>query len=579
MKTKNRNQPRKLVCVVCVAALAGCAGNPMVRWPAPKSSEVPNYTLDYAKTYAHAARRAYQEAIDRQVALTTDLSTALIGLGGVLAALAAFKAHRDTLIGGALLGGTAYAIGNWNSSKPRTLIYQAGVEGTNCALRAISPLDMSDSDLARLNQALGDIETRVPQVQAAVARTRSALAKAVDAGLPEGEVNKANAAMEDAERGVVAANAVLVAGRQLAIKVRRAGMELINTVDRISAAVNKATLDTLPDLSAVPKVIAGLAGFAGSLIPGAGVEDMLSKAQASYKPTPQGLSGKKPKDMAVISENILTELYSALAELSMQNRELASVTARVRSYVAGYDGGASVDALKDCGVAEISIALRVVPDKVTFSGGADETSNVFVSGGIKPYVANIQQTPADGLTVRNPAPFDSTIQVSVSKSVTAPKSFSVIVMDSSNPARSVTIPITVGTAKEQPVKPPANQAAPTIEDLAAAVMNKASFSFSGTTLTVTSSAPNAAKTEFTVALKCDPNPAKPLDRAAVRNYILQETPGGASLGVNNPADKDKMKLTSTPPECLSPAPNPQGLGGKKKSAAKPTQPKQPSAAK
>src|SRR5687767_6264038 len=100
--------------LACAVLTASCAPNPVARWDPPEKERTPNYTMDYAITYAHTARGAYQRHIDQQSMLSGNLSSGLIGLGGVIAALATFGAHTDTIVGAGLLGGTAYALGNWN---------------------------------------------------------------------------------------------------------------------------------------------------------------------------------------------------------------------------------------------------------------------------------------------------------------------------------------------------------------------------------------------------------------------------------------------------------------------------------
>src|SRR4051812_23199950 len=117
---------RAVSVVVCAALIGGCA-NPVARWKGPDDNvKGPTYSIDYGIAYAHSARKAYEDHIDQQSALSTNVSTGLIGLGGIIAALATFGAHKDAIIGTALFGGTAYALANWNYNKQRQLVYQAG---------------------------------------------------------------------------------------------------------------------------------------------------------------------------------------------------------------------------------------------------------------------------------------------------------------------------------------------------------------------------------------------------------------------------------------------------------------------
>jgi hypothetical protein len=524
--------------------------NPIVRWTPPQQSEVPSYTLDYAKTYARAARKAYQDGIDQQTVLSNTLSSSLIGLGGVIAALAAYNAHVDAIVGTALFGGTAYALGSWNLSKPRVLILQGGVEGINCALRAVAPLDMSDTDLRELNAALARIDDLIPRAQQAAATARDALATATPS-LSARQIEDATKLIDDADRGIVAANTTLIAGRQLANAVRRAGTELINTVDRIDAAVSKAVLDTIPDLSAVPKVVGGLAGFAGSFAPGAGVEERISKALAAHQP---------PKAQSLVTRAAPTSadvdaLNRALSQLANVSGLLANVVAQVRSRIAGYETAAVTDTLKDCGVAEIAFPLRATPDTVPMTGSVDETSTVVVTGGIKPYVAILQQSPVEGLTVRTPPPFESTIQIVGTKSLAKGKTYHVTVLDSSTPSKTVTITIPVGDTKanSSTVSSPATTApaAPALADIAKEIKDVAPFKRGTTDIVVASSVADTTKNVVAVTLRCKPpKPTPCVDPTATRDSILAQTASGASLGASDPKEKNKVVLKSNPDGCL-----------------------------
>jgi hypothetical protein len=524
--------------------------NPIVRWTPPQQSEVPSYTLDYAKTYARAARKAYQDGIDQQTVLSNTLSSSLIGLGGVIAALAAYNAHVDAIVGTALFGGTAYALGSWNLSKPRVLILQGGVEGINCALRAVAPLDMSDTDLRELNAALARIDDLIPRAQQAAATARDALATATPS-LSAKQIEDATKLIDDADRGIVAANTTLIAGRQLANAVRRAGTELINTVDRIDAAVSKAVLDTIPDLSAVPKVVGGLAGFAGSFAPGAGVEERINKALAAHQPPKAQSLGTRA---APISADV-DALNRALSQLANVSGLLANVVAQVRSRIAGYETAAVTDSLKDCGVAEIAFPLRATPDTVPMAGGVDETSTVVVTGGIKPYVAILQQSPVEGLTVRTPPPFESTIQIVGTKSLAKGKTYHVTVLDSSTPSKTLTITITVGdtkanssTASSPAITAPA---APALADIAKEIRGVAPFNRGTTDIVVASSVADTTKNVVTVTLRCKPpKPTPCVDPTATRDSILAQTASGASLGASDPKEKNKVALKSNPDGCL-----------------------------
>jgi hypothetical protein len=513
-----QNRPRALrivIGILCLLTLHGCA--PVVRWDPPVTTTVPNYSMDYAITYAHAARKAYHKSIDSQTYLTTGLSSGLILLGGVVTGLAVYGAHRDALIGAALGGGTAYALGNWNYSKQRQLIYQAGVEGINCSIRAVTPLYMSADDLKGLNEALGRIDTLVPTVLAGIA-TADGLQKPLGEG---GSKRNAQALIENARRLVENASKTLVSGRQFAAKVRRAGAELVNAVDRIDAAVSKAALDTIPDLTSIPKVVSGLAGFSGMFAPG--VESFITK---KLKETADSSEGEK-----VAPGLPASPLAIALDQLSAQSDKLAAAVNQVTARLGGYDTALNTDALADCGVASIGVGMRALPDSVEFKPGADQTKRIVVSGGIKPYNAIVLDNLPEGLTVRNPVPFDSTFEVTATKSLKADDTFRILIADASNPFKSVEVQIKVKNGKTSAEKQaPEAPAAGNIETLAASIKKLKDFTAkdggADITLKVESSTPNTPNEgEIEVQLSCDPTPPDGLDYDEI-SKILEEQPLG-----------------------------------------------------
>ncbi|HEY7220076.1 MAG TPA: hypothetical protein VH985_16945 [Candidatus Binatia bacterium] len=195
--------------------------------------------MAYAKAYAHSARSAYQQAVDREVQAGTNLSSGLIGLGGVLAALAAFRGPRDAIVGTALGGGTVYALGNWNLSKQRQLVYLAGAEAINCSVKAVAPFDMPESDRQALSDSLAQLEGRLEDVTLGVDRVLTRQAAVARDSSTEGLHVEADETVTQARTVSASSREVLVGGRQIATKVFRAGGELVIAVDRIGAAVDK----------------------------------------------------------------------------------------------------------------------------------------------------------------------------------------------------------------------------------------------------------------------------------------------------------------------------------------------------
>ena len=225
---------RSHVCSIVLVAsmMAGCT-SPIVRWSTPEPKDVHEHSMAYAKAYARSAREAYLQVVNREVQAGTYLSSGLIGLGGVLAALASFGASRDAIVGAALGGGTAYALGNWNLSKQRQLVYLAGVEAINCSVKAVAPFDMPESDRQALNDGLAQLERRLGEVALGIDRVAARKAAVARNSTTEALHSEADETVTQARAISASSREVLVGGRQIATKVYRAGGELVTGVDRI----------------------------------------------------------------------------------------------------------------------------------------------------------------------------------------------------------------------------------------------------------------------------------------------------------------------------------------------------------
>ena len=560
---KQPNPPRRFairaIVVACAASLAACA-SPIVRWQAPSGTEEKPQTLAYARAYAATAREAYRSEIASQFNASNNLGAGLIGLGSLVAALAAGSAHRDAILGTTLLGGTAYAVGQWNLRPQRLLIYQAGVEGMNCALAAVIPLSMSDTDLGSLRAGLADIEARVGSTNAAIDVAAAALAPLRGSLVPT-DIARDDAILTAAADAVVLANKVLPAGRQLAARVQRVGLELISTVDRIAAAVDKAVQSTLPDLSSVPKIVAGLAGNAGSFAPGSGVEASLKDALANAGITPKSGSAIDQNASAKIKLET-DDLETKLVAVDKQRRELLAAVAGVQARISAVDSSATADALKSCGVADLPLGLKLTADKLSFPGGTDASKAFVISGGNKPYVLELLDSPVDGLSVKGPVPGESRAQVSVTQALTS-GSFSLLVMDSSAQMQTQKVSIEVGApvagiTSKSGVLPNTGSA---LQQIVQAIKQQTNFTVKMGTrsvgLTIAKNPePRVGDNQNTIelTLTCDTPLAPPLSAKQVRDAVVAPLPASVqALLKNAPLGKDNRNLhVSGAKTCIKP---------------------------
>lgn len=434
----------RAVALVVALSLSACASRPIVQWQAPARTEAqPEQTLDYAYSYADTARAAYQKAIVDQLKESTDLSSALVAAGALTAALAMSSGvSRDAVAGVAVLGGTSYALGNMSLSRPRLLVYQAGVEAINCAKRAVSPFNVDVDDQAALVDELRALAEQRKTTEMARQALDYALAPFIKKGqLIADIVVTAQASISTAAAVQKEAGEAAVAGNGLVAATRRADKELVFAVDRIDASVVRGSLDTVPDLSAVPRIIAGLAGIYDQIAPNAGVgkrttDGLASMAKAMAKAA--NAPGQNPGEAA---------LTSATLDLNAATVTLSERLVDVNAHVAGRATSWSPDAFKDCGVADVVQPLKTLPATLEFTAGSEAISrSISISGGTKPYFVEFDGPAVAGITSKQPLPFDSRAEVAFAKDVKAPQALVLRVTDASSPTRMQTVAVTVTAA-------------------------------------------------------------------------------------------------------------------------------------
>lgn len=540
--------------IVCVAS--GCATGPAPRWKSPTASEVrdQNQTLDYGRAYAAKARRAYQAAIDREVKGTTDTGSALILLGAGLIGAGIFGAHRDTLITGGLLGGTGLALNQWNSAKPRLPLYQAGIEGFNCAESVVVSLSMSDTDFKSLTDGLANIETAMSDVQNSMTRTKALLDTLAARQLRRELVTDAERALQTADLALQSGTGALDSGRKLAQKVRAAGAELVGAINRIDAEVQNAALSTIPDISAVKSIIAGLPASILDFAPRPGIRDSMYDAFAKPKvgAAPQARSGS-------VSADEEATLRNEIIGLNGDVRRLNTSVARVRSHVNAYDPSVNTSALKNCKASDIVLPLNTVPDILVFSGAKDQRLPIIVSGGKPQYNATIE--PPDSFSVSGPGG-GRVFNVTAMKALESETRAVLTITDSTDPKRSeIIIPIVVTVSGSAP--PPAPPSAtPTLAQLATALNEAGTVPLSDKQSVKVAAREDTSKGIVNVTVTCTPSTPDggPLASNDVRDKLLQAEkvlPIATAFLKADSKGKDKIVVESIPPECVKASPAPQ----------------------
>ena len=517
--------------------------------------------LDYGHSYAASLRGAYKREIHKQVGTSTNLNSGLVVAGALALALAASTAHQDALLGTALVGGTAYGLGAMNLPQQRLLILQAGVEAIDCANRAVIPLSMTKNELTNLQRDTESLQTALMPLDEAVRAVRFRLSAYNNAGGPEGDVisGEAKQIVAAAEEVATASRSTAAAGQLLSVKARQADDQLVAAVDKIDTSILKALLATLPDISSVPKVIAGLAGFAASIAPGAGIDSTIAaRLKLRVGKESDATSGTAPeKARAKAEKQALIESIDTLqGSIATTRSAKSAVDARVNAY---QTATSALETLRDCGVGDISFPLKVSSDKLVFDAGTEASKTFLISGGTRPYVVELADTPAPNVTLKGPAPFESRAQISLSKEQKTAQTFTILVMDASTPTKTASVVAEVRAQADANADPnskdksadkgaAANAITTSPSDvpkLAKALMSKSFTSKDGAGRDITVSVSNAVPEgdQLKISLTCVPAPAPaPLDEKAIVTQLLSND----QLWKNNASGlslQDKVVLT------------------------------------
>jgi len=427
---------------------AGCATRPMISTPfmeASPQSRLPRMAA--AHQQALALRSAFAGKAEELVHAQIDLNNGLLGLGITALGLATGKVHRDAYTGVAFLAGAGYSFGQLNLSKPRLSVYLQGVAAVNCAIRAVAPLDVTPATLKQVQQERQQLMSALQELLRSLERFKA------QGGADGATVTAARASL-------LATQTLLAEAGSLETRADSAALALSGALDRIAEQVNALAAGTVADSSAIPQILAGLADIAPRFAPGLGLENAF---KPGGNPGAQGLNTGGSKGLKTDAE--LASLAALEAALDANTQRLETQRKALDEGLRPYRGHTQADALSGCGVSELALALKVDAVALSFSGSGDETQTLRISGGVKPYVVRLRESPAKGVEVRPPLPFDSNVEVFV-PAKTAAVERHLLILDRANPPQQVEVLIKVGSSTA------AAAPAPSPEDKSAAIKSK-----------------------------------------------------------------------------------------------------------
>lgn len=378
----------------------------------------------------------YVTAIRELSQVQPAVTLSLIGLSAFSLLKGIISPSTDAVATAAVLGSAAYVYGSTVISKPRQLVYLAGVEALSCAVAAVEPFNKSpawlgDAVSPALDSLYGRIETATQSLDAL--RRQATLVHALDvtetipaksaAALPNcapkdrpacddistsataDERRRLEAAcrqeqtafdrrcqprqlarpktivpdpivqamLKQADDELVRLQRVLVSARRTASAVEQAGPLLWERAVQIQVKVGAEVLKTEPDLSSVLAAVQGLRGAAG-LISGT---DMF-KTPTSKKPTgaSQGKEDATARQLSAVDREELEKLRTAVATAAEARVKLALMVAGVDGQVA-----ATRKNLALCEVKAPGVTLAVLPDDEEVRVASGGNAVFYVSGG------------------------------------------------------------------------------------------------------------------------------------------------------------------------------------------------------
>ena len=371
------SQTAKRLGTVLFAALvlSGCVTAPYVRinaiQPLPQSGPP---TLPAAIQHAEAVQDLYRDKLIELGEAERRLSTGLIALGGVMLGLGVGRAHHSAIEGVAIAGGTTYTAGVFTTDKRRAAVYGAGLEAVNCAVAAVSPLNLGAETLADIRTRRGDAGSGRTEVMLAAGRVSALLASMP----PQKSGSAGELAVKAAKQAITAANTALANstnaaadGDNLIHRYEQAGGDLRNAVKTIDNQVLNAMRTLEVDLRAVPDALSKLMDHTRLF-------SSLATSAASASPSFVARGGTDDDNKALDAAS--NQLDAATFDLQVKVAAMEHQTQRLTRLVKAVSAGMQ-DNVRACKVQLPFFVMSVSTDTVTFPSGVAGTQTVYVTGG------------------------------------------------------------------------------------------------------------------------------------------------------------------------------------------------------
>lgn len=318
-------------------------------------------SLENAINYSNNLRAEYLGALSDQAYLNAGVGLTLIGVSAAAFALGATGGATNAIIGLGIGGTAAYLANTFLYSKPRQLIYAAGAGAISCSVSATEPLrvasrlinkkqiDSNNQELNSFTQNLANLNLNLNKLKALIKKHGNSLpVVAAENIFLEGEVS-------------------LKKGRQAEVIISTAGGTLYSAVEQIRTKVNRALIDTEPNIQTLVESLS-------STIP-------LRAGQIA--PIPKGTFDEGDPVHADVSG--LEEIKKELNELM---RSVVSNSEQVLFIVRLVEKGPTSEAMQGCQVNIEKSGLNFSVSETSLNMKKMQTANIIISGGQPPYGIN-----------------------------------------------------------------------------------------------------------------------------------------------------------------------------------------------
>ncbi len=474
-KSLNRYKTASRLSSVCILAssLFGCTTFPYVEDPRPEfisactmceSSEV---ELQRAMAYVDYTYDGYRRKLLEDAKQSQDLSQGLIALGTVTLGLAAFEANIDTFKAAGLLGGGAYHLGTANENVGRRAQYIAGMRAMVCIKDIVSPMVGITSNYQHIQKNAERLRSAMDEYAIAagdLTNNMNQLFLNDDASKSLKAAAQAQLKVVDSDRERAAQ--LLQSTNTLLAKSSTIGPRVFAQVDNIRVAVDEALTSTLASTDSISSHIALLSDYAQYFTPGLDFAQILQTTLASAGSSdadtvldaiiPESMGGldtnskenaENVKNAIIgVYEKVISNISAAMGEMQAKRQIMLTRASELNGLLA-MPLNLNETTFKSCGALtdNITTQLKLDHSSLEFTQGTIQTATVEVSGGTKPYTAQLTRTPNTSVNVSTVGG-GSGIIVTLTSEAKAGEVFTIKVKDSSTQHAIINVSI------KEPVK-------------------------------------------------------------------------------------------------------------------------------